>query len=293
MMRHRTRTHILSGIVLVGVGLTAMWWVVPRGEPLPPQPPHVAKSPDHPPGPGEDADELNAVTYMERLKRAFPSIYLTLISIVQGVAVYTLSYVTTLYWGQGAASAWLPYVPFSLTSFVVIVVVTFEYTWFVALFHWQPKVLDVTIPLALGLFEILPMYYFASPIWWRLFTALLCLGGAAAYAYPWYNLAQVEIHPAFRDAFRAVFTRYYIWNISACLLCAAWLLLSLAAFAARDSAPVFQAHAFVLQIAAWGPLLVLEVFIVMRSKRMLTQLGHIFGQQASDRKRPVHASQAK
>jgi hypothetical protein len=292
-MRHRTRTPIVSGIVLVGVGLTAMWGVVPRGRPLPPQPPHVAQSPDPPPGPGEgaDEDELNSVTYAERLKRTFPGIYLTLISIVQGVAVYTLSYVTTLYWGKGAASAWLPYVPFSLTSFVVIVVVTFEYTWFVALFHWQPKVLDVTIPLALGLFEILPMYYFASPIWWRLFTAFLCLGGAAAYAYPWYNLAQVEIHPAYRDAHRAVFRSYYIWNISACLLCAA--LLSLQAFVARDGVPGFLAHAFVLQISAWGPLLVLEIFIVVRSRRMLTRLGQIFGQQTSGRNKPVHAPQAE
>ncbi|MGZ3583083.1 MAG: hypothetical protein ACXWP0_19230 [Ktedonobacterales bacterium] len=291
MMRHRTRTRILSGIVVVGVGLTAMWRVVQRGGPLPPQPSHAAQSPDHPPGPGEGADELNAVTYAERLKRTFPGIYLTLISIVQGVAVYTLSYVTTLYWGKGATSAWLSYVPFSLTSFVVIVVVTFEYTWFVALFHWQPRVLDVTIPLALGLFEILPMYYFDSPIWWRLFTAFLCLGGAAAYAYPWYNLAQVEIHPAYRDAYRAVFRSYYIWNISACLICAA--LLSLQAFVARDSTFVFQTHAFVLQIAAWGPLLVLEIFIVVRSRRLLTRLGQIFGQQASDRNKPVHAPQAE
>lgn len=291
MMRHRTRTAILSGIVVVGVGLTTMWRVVQRGGPLPPQPPHVTQSPDRPPGPGEGADELNAVTYAERLKRTFPSIYLTLISIVQGVAVYTLSYVTTLYWGKGAASAWLPFVPFSLTSFVVIVVVTFEYTWFVALFHWQPRVLDVTIPLALGVFEILPMYYFASPIWWRLFTAFLCLGGAAAYAYPWYNLAQVEIAPAYRDAYRAVFRSYYIGNISACLLCAALLLLQ--AFVVRDSVPLFHTFAFVLPIAAWGPLLVLEVFIVVRSRRLLTRLGQVFGQRASDRNKPVHGPQAQ
>ncbi len=122
--------------------------------------------------------------FPDRVITSFPSVYLTLISVIQGVVLAllltkTFEYVKEtdlgVHWGQ--------FLPYSLLSLVTMVLVTYEYTWFVAIYRWSPRVLDVTIPFMLGVLEGVPLFYFIEPpIWWS-FQIVLCAGGAAAFIH--------------------------------------------------------------------------------------------------------------
>lgn len=44
----------------------------------------------------------------------------------------------------------------------MIIIVSFEYTWFVGIFRWLPKIWDTIIPFFLGLSEVNPMFFHRS-----------------------------------------------------------------------------------------------------------------------------------
>src|SRR5947209_6079253 len=175
----RERVRVLIGVCFIVTGLIALWRILPHSHsPTAKTPPTQGQSKPAEP----KVDELNQTTFLERFRGTFPNIYLTIVSIIQGVAVYTLTSQTNLYIGKlNKDLSLLQFVPFSLASFVLTVVIAFEYTWFVALFRWPPKLLDIAIPLGLGFFETLPMYYFTDYLGYCLTTAFLCLTGAFAY----------------------------------------------------------------------------------------------------------------
>jgi hypothetical protein len=103
---------------------------------------------------------------------SFPSIYLTTISIIQGLALGVLIQNMFVYIGDHpgrSAAALAPLLPYMLLSFLIIIVVLYEYYYFVVVYRWSPKVLDTCIPLLLGFFEIGMMFYLTDPkAWWYL-----------------------------------------------------------------------------------------------------------------------------
>jgi hypothetical protein len=117
--------------------------------------------------------------FKRRMGESFPSVYLTIISIIQGVALgllakNTFEYIKT----SGSAELWLRFLPYSVMSFLIIIIVSYEYTWLVGIFRWSPKFLDVIIPFVIGLSEIGPMFYLVNPkIWWFLAAAFCFFGG--------------------------------------------------------------------------------------------------------------------
>ncbi len=115
---------------------------------------------------------------------SFPSVYLTTVSIIQGVALGILANNTFGYVTDPETSSldnWAPFIPYAAFSFLVIVTVSFEYNWFVGMYRWSPKVWDTLIPFLLGIAEIGPMFYLTNPrIWWLLTAAL---GYVAALAF--------------------------------------------------------------------------------------------------------------
>ena len=116
-----------------------------------------------------------------RIKDNFSSGYLTLISIIQGVAFSV--WVTQL----GAASemgavenaAYYLRVAFSFLSIVFIV---YYYSWFVSIVYTAPNLRESIVPLALGAAQVWPMFYFNESTEWWLRTSLFFLFGALGYA---------------------------------------------------------------------------------------------------------------
>lgn len=165
------------------------------------------------------------LSFDERFRQQFPQVYLTLMSIVQGVAIYTLSTETKDYIDSAAFPAYLKYLPLTVFSFGAVVIVTFEYAWFVALFRWEPRLYDIAIPLGLGLFEVLPMYYFRYIDKWLVANALLSAAGALAYLYSLLMLGKTQDNQS--DEWRVErwqrdeLNRYFWRNIVILLLTAA------------------------------------------------------------------------
>jgi hypothetical protein len=116
--------------------------------------------------------------FEERIKESFPSLYLTLISIIQGVSFGILILKTS---ESLNIQNYHTVIPLSILSFIFIVIVTYEYSWFVGIFRWSPSILDTFIPFALGLFEIFPMFFLTKPSQWCLWSAIFCFLGALAF----------------------------------------------------------------------------------------------------------------
>src|SRR5579885_2132340 len=176
-----------------------------------------------------DGNVLNDSSYRERRTQAFANINLTLISIIQGVALYALTAqtYTDLRASNGDPTVLTLLIPFVFASFVLICIATFEYTWFVVVFRWPPTVFDIAIPLALGFFEILQMYYFFPVSSWTISSALVCFAGAGAYFYSHLSLFRYE-RVGFEenrvDKARRALGGYFKVNITICVLCGLFLL---------------------------------------------------------------------
>lgn len=128
-------------------------------------------------------DKLDQREFKRRMGESFPSVYLTVISIIQGVALGILGlnsfgYVSTL--KSQTIENWLSILPYTFLSFLAIVVVSFEYNWFVGVYRWSPKFWDTLIPFSLGLAQIGPLYFLNQPrIWWILNGVFVLVGTIA------------------------------------------------------------------------------------------------------------------
>lgn len=116
-----------------------------------------------------------------RIKDNFSSGYLTLISIIQGVAfsVWVTQLGSTNEMAVVEDAAYYLRVAFSFLSIVFIV---YYYSWFVSIVYTAPNLRESIVPLALGATQVWPMYYFndSTEWWWR--TSLFFLVGAFGYA---------------------------------------------------------------------------------------------------------------
>jgi hypothetical protein len=129
-------------------------------------------------------EELTVENYFKRASSIFPSVYLTIISIIQGVALGILGYnIFSRFNAQDIRPNWESIIPYSIISFITIIIVSYEYTWFIGIFRWRPRVLDILIPVSLGFFEFIPMFFLEYPDKWWIFTSIFCLIGAIAFLY--------------------------------------------------------------------------------------------------------------
>ncbi len=126
---------------------------------------------------------LDQQEFKRRMGESFPAVYLTVISIVQGVALGILAQNT---FGKISTttsvslSFILSLLPYAVLSFMVIVTVSFEYNWFVGIYRWSPRLWDSFIPLLLGLSQIGPLYFLNSPrVWWILNAVFAVIGTIA------------------------------------------------------------------------------------------------------------------
>jgi hypothetical protein len=119
-----------------------------------------------------------------RVGESFPNVQMTAISIVLGVALGILAENTF-----GAASdlrstrieELVAMAPYAILSFTVIVFSVFEYSWFIGIYRWSPKLPDIVNPFLVGIGEIAPLFFLASPTMWWILNGLANLAGTVAY----------------------------------------------------------------------------------------------------------------
>ena len=127
-------------------------------------------------------NSLTSEVFEARIKESFPGVYLTTTSIIQGVGLGLLLTNTFSYINCSDLSAhWLRFLPYSILSFLVLIIVTFEYSWFVGIFRFSPRLVDIIIPFVLGVAEISPMFYLTNPKVWWLLISTFCFIGAIGF----------------------------------------------------------------------------------------------------------------
>ncbi|MBI5796554.1 MAG: hypothetical protein HZA47_09630 [Planctomycetes bacterium] len=129
-------------------------------------------------------DLLDRQEFKSRMVNSFPAVYLTIISIIQGVALGILAQNTFEYIQKFKVlnvKDIITLLPYVTLSFFNIVIVFFEYSWFIGVFRWSPKFSDTFIPFFLGIMEISPLYFLDKPKFWWFLNAGYVLAGAIAY----------------------------------------------------------------------------------------------------------------
>lgn len=131
---------------------------------------------------------LDDETLRRRTVDIFPAGYLTVMAIIQGVALGLLvqqlvgrvfgSAHPAILIGEGAA------------NFLAIVVASYEYLWFTTIMRWTPTFLDTLVPYLLGVAEIVPVLLLSRFNWWWISTVVLfAVGGLAFWHTIWRSSA--------------------------------------------------------------------------------------------------------
>jgi len=113
-----------------------------------------------------------------RISGSWDTVHLTRMSVIQGVAFGLLIFNTFEYVQKYAAAyAWLRFLPYSVLSFIMLVLVTYEYTRFVGFFPYPQRVWDIMTPYFVGIAEAGCFFYLTNPrSWWFLTGVFCCLG---------------------------------------------------------------------------------------------------------------------
>jgi hypothetical protein len=98
----------------------------------------------------EEQARLHASLFHERLLSYFGQIYLTLSSIIQGVAAGFLASIVTSNYRHFSA---VPYI-LTFTTLLVIIEIWHEYAMGVMAFSWIPTIADTIIPFFFGVIEV-------------------------------------------------------------------------------------------------------------------------------------------
>ena len=164
-------------------------------------------------------EQLNSDRFKKRVQDHFSTAYLTLISIIQGVAFgFCAQMVWSQYFTANQKVCW-SYLIYPGFSMLGIMIVFFSYNWFVSIVFSPPNLRETVIPFLLGISEVLPMYFFNEPEKWWLFFAIFCTVGGIAYLNTLRSLWRHIYTDRFADAFDIIRTELY-WNAIYCFLAA-------------------------------------------------------------------------
>ena len=123
---------------------------------------------------------LDRLRLADRIENNFSAAYLTLVSIIQGVAFYFVMNNCMAVWKEphqiwrATNGTWMApivmdrfFILYPITSFLSLVVVFYLYSYFVSVTFRPPSLRDCLFPMILGIFEVVPTFFFATPkIWW-------------------------------------------------------------------------------------------------------------------------------
>lgn len=136
--------------------------------------------------PGDILEALTTEILRKRTVDIFPAGYLTVMAIIQGVALGLL--LQQLLGAGGVFESQHPVILISqgIASFLAIVVASYEYLWFTTIMRWTPTFLDTLVPYLLGVAEIVPVLLLGRFRWWWICTVVLfAVGGLAFWHTIW------------------------------------------------------------------------------------------------------------
>lgn len=148
-------------------------------------------------------EPLDRDEFKRRIESGFADVYLTSISIIQGIALTILcEEVFKDLKPEYAIKSW----PYIAMTFGTIVGVSFEYNWFVGTHRYSYRFIDTLIPYVIGFFEIGAVFNLTNDYWW-LWMSLMYFSGMVAYinTYSHYKLSgfiDPDIYKTFRKNMR-------------------------------------------------------------------------------------------
>jgi len=107
----------------------------------------------------ETLEPLTRDVLVRRSLATFPDGYLNHISIIQGVALGLLIQQAFVAITSDKYSEYrIGILGEATLLFLCVVIVSYEYIWFLTIMRWTPRFSDTLIPLALGVTEIIPIF---------------------------------------------------------------------------------------------------------------------------------------
>lgn len=117
---------------------------------------------------------LSTQVLIERSVEAFPAGYLLLISIIQSVALGIL--LTGAVTGVSDSVSTLQSIAViskTVTLFGFLVVISYEYLWFIGMMRWASTFRDALIPYSIGVAEIIPCLMIDQSLSWWIATTII------------------------------------------------------------------------------------------------------------------------
>ena len=181
-------------------------------------------------------------TVYQRLKGQFAPAYLTLTSIIQGVALSTLVMRVEATNAQFDATNWL----LTVATFVGFLTLWNEYLMQVLAFVWVPTLLDSLVPFAFLAGELFMAHFVYNGLrGWLLTLGLLFVVGAVAQILT--NMQARSLADENRDIIRVLASHFRIRAVLGAVI----IVLSLCAFALYDVLRLGQAQ-FVVALLAFA-----------------------------------------
>lgn len=132
--------------------------------------------------------QINRDEFQKRTKELFASYYMTIISVIQGVALSVL--ITNIPDAFKQSANHLLTLFYIIITFTYIVIISYEYATISGVYRWSYRIWDVAIPLLLGVGQSLPSIFLDhSWIWWSCSAGLYFIGILA------YINTFLHIHP--------------------------------------------------------------------------------------------------
>jgi hypothetical protein len=129
-------------------------------------------------------DPLTTPALRRRTSDTFPTGYLTIIAIIQGVALgIWVSSVIPLVLSTGDVAVRISIAGEGIAGFASILIVSYQYIWFSTVMRWTPTFLDTLVPYVLGVTEIVPAILIKSEFRWWVSMAVFLLAATAALVH--------------------------------------------------------------------------------------------------------------
>jgi hypothetical protein len=151
---------------------------------------------------------LDAERLSGRIENNFAASFLTLISIIQGVAFYFVMNNSMAIW-KNPKGLDLWFLLYPVTSFLSLVVVFYLYSYFISVTFQSPSIRDCLFPMILGIFEIIPTFYFDMPKYWWLWYSVFTFFAVIPLLNTWFSLHADHYAEIFKDAYRLTLHENY------------------------------------------------------------------------------------
>jgi Restriction endonuclease len=170
---------------------------------------------------------LTTPTLRRRTIEIFPMGYLTIIAIIQGVALDIVLTAAVHY--MIARHSDVPvYLCQGITGLFCIIVVSYEYLWFTTIMRWTPTFFDTLMPYVLGAAEIVPPLVITKfDLWWLSTIALMFFGGCA-FCYTVFRSSQAmfdreNVHAGLRKLLGTLISLCFATSLYGGIVYAIWV----------------------------------------------------------------------